>query len=307
MENRKKLGFIGYGNIGKLVINNILSLNLFDFKNIIVSNRNLSKLNLLIEKYPDVTVTSDNKFLAIESDIIFIFIGTGDVKNLLEEIKPYLNENTYLIHSAAALSFQMISKIYNGKVSQVIPSMASKSESDLEKLSNLKRLNDLDEVLELNREKHGVSLIAHNELVEEDNKEFLEDLFSSFSDIKVLGRENLENERNMEVATILSSCGPALISIFIKNLVKLSNSYCNLEKEELENILIKTVKSTTTQLDENNQTIDEIIRNTATKGGITQVGLDYIQNNNHVIDVMLKELFKTYNEKIAILNKQYGL
>jgi len=42
-----KIGFIGYGNMGQMIINNILSLNLLNEEEIIVSNRTIAKLNLL--------------------------------------------------------------------------------------------------------------------------------------------------------------------------------------------------------------------------------------------------------------------
>ena len=49
-----KIGVIGYGNMGSMIVNNILKLNLLlDDEELIVSNRHLNKFESLIEEYPE--------------------------------------------------------------------------------------------------------------------------------------------------------------------------------------------------------------------------------------------------------------
>lgn len=294
----KKIGFIGYGNIGNLIVNNILSLNLIKQEDMIISNRNLNKLNSLSENYPNLTTTSNNELLAKESQIIFICVETPDFKNVLIEIKTYLKGKTHLIHCSAGLSFEMISNIYAGKISQIIPTIISKSEIRLEKSDNVK-------LSYLNNEKKGVTLISHNANVDKEDKEFIEDLFENFTNIKVFSVEELENERNLETATLLASSSPALIASLIKQIAMVLNQYSSLKFNDLENILIKTIKASAIHLDEENLTINELINKTATKGGITQVGLDYIEENNETMTNLFKELFEKYDDVKFKLNQEY--
>jgi pyrroline-5-carboxylate reductase len=296
----EKIGFIGYGNIGNLIVNNILSLNLIKQGDIIVSNRNLNKLNSLKKNYPNLTITSNNEFLAKKSQVIFIFVETPDFKNVLMEIKPHLNKKSYLIHCSAGLSFDMISKVYSGKISQIIPTIISKSDMKLEKSEDSKKLSQLENI------KKGITLISHNVNVEKEDKKFIEDLFKNFTNIKILSEKELENERNLETSTLLSSSGPALISCFIKKVAIILNQYSSLKSNDLEDILIKTLKSTAIQLDEENLTINELIDKTATKGGITQVGLDYIEENGDQLDKLFKELFEKYDDVKFKLNQEYS-
>jgi len=85
---------------------------------------------------------------------------------VIEEINPLLSENTHIIHVCAGLNFEDVATVYDGQVSQVIPSLAS----------------TLDEkLISTNYRKKGVSLILHNNKVNNYDKEFVEELFNEFS------------------------------------------------------------------------------------------------------------------------------
>ncbi|MGL6299095.1 MAG: pyrroline-5-carboxylate reductase family protein, partial [Methanobacteriaceae archaeon] len=75
-----KIGFIGYGNMGSMIINNILDLNILESEytnnNIQVSNKTISKLDNLKKRYPKVAITNDNIELAKNCNKIFIFVKT---------------------------------------------------------------------------------------------------------------------------------------------------------------------------------------------------------------------------------------
>ena len=106
-----KIGVIGYGNMGSMIVNNILKLNLLlDDEELIVSNRHLNKFESLIEEYPDenLNITSDNTEVATQCEKILISVETPQFKEVLEEIKPFINENTHIIYTCAGLNFNHI-------------------------------------------------------------------------------------------------------------------------------------------------------------------------------------------------------
>lgn len=291
----EKIGFIGYGNMGKMIIKNILKFNVFDSQEMIISNRNIAKLDKLKENYPNIVITDDNKYLAKNSNKIFIFVETPQFKNLIKDISIFLDENTHIVHVCAGLSFDNISNIYNGSVSQVISSIAS----------------TFNEKSENYNFKNGISLILHNKNTSDEDKEFVEEIFNEFSYIEIIddlkrdvnvdnnvNDNNISSNNDIEVATILSSCGPAFISLMIDNLAKISSlkSKNSINFDKSKEIIIKTIIGTLNQIDTNNLTTDEIMIKTATKKGITEIGLNYIDDD---FDEFVKNLFN-------ILLKRYG-
>ena len=82
-----KIGVIGYGNMGSMIVNNILKLNLLlDDEELIVSNRHLNKFESLIEEYPEenLNITSDNKEVATQCEKILISVETPQFKEIIE-------------------------------------------------------------------------------------------------------------------------------------------------------------------------------------------------------------------------------
>lgn len=298
-DSMDKIGFIGYGNMGKMVIKNILGFNILDSYEMIVSNRTISKLDELKEDYPSITITDDNKYLAKNSNKIFIFVETPQFKKLINEVSPSIRKDTHIIHVCAGLSFDDISNVYEGPVSQVIPSIISTFNEKYEK-SNFEKL--------------GVSLILHNKNTSNNDKEFVEEIFNEFSYIEVIGGvddngSSKNSDNSLEIATILASCGPAFISLIINNLADIASlkSENNVDINKTKEIIIKTILGTLIQINTNNLSTDEIITKTATKRGITEIGLNYLDDN---FDKLSKNLFdillKRYDEVKQDLANEYS-
>lgn len=292
----EKFGFIGYGNIGKMVIENILKYNIFDSHEMMVSNRNIAKLDKLKENYPNITITDDNKQLAKNSSKIFIFVEIPQFKDLINEISPFLDENTHIIHVCAGLNFDNISNVYRGSVSQVIPSIAS----------------TFNKKSENSNYKNGISLILHNKNTLNEDKEFVEEIFNEFSYIEIINEfeSEINNSYNvLEMVTILASCGPAFISVMINNLANIASSKSEntLDFDKTKNIIVKTILGTLNQIDTKNLTTDEIIKKISTKKGITEIGLNYIDNNfDELAENLFDILFKRYGEVKKDLNDIYS-
>ena len=178
-----KIGVIGYGNMGSMIVNNILKLNLLlDDEELIVSNRHLNKFESLIEEYPEenLSITSDNKEVATQCQKILISVETPQFKEIIEEIKPFLNENTHIIYTCSGLNFNHIKQYFDGKLSLVIPTLASTVTSN-NSISSLAR-------------RKGVTLVKHNSKVELQERLFVEDLFNEFSYVRRIDNPIYFNE-----------------------------------------------------------------------------------------------------------------
>ena len=299
-----KIGVIGYGNMGSMIVNNILKLNLLlDDEELIVSNRHLNKFESLIEEYPDenLNITTDNTEVATQCEKILISVETPQFKEVLEEIKPFINENTHIIYTCAGLNFNHIKPFYDGKLSLVIPTLASTVTSN-NAISSLSR-------------RKGVTLIKHNYKVELQEKLFIEDLFNEFSYVNRIDtpiylteeEDNVHpNDNELEIKTILSSCGPAFLAIIIEKLAIASSEMSNIPQKEAEDIILKTIIGTSMLKEDQSLSNEDIISKVATKKGITQEGVDFLDKKfNKISKNLVKNLLTRYDEVNEDMNKQY--
>ena len=299
-----KIGVIGYGNMGSMIVNNILKLNLLlDDEELIVSNRHLNKFESLIEEYPEenLNITSDNKEVATQCQKILISVETPQFKEIIEEIKPFLNENTHIIYTCAGLNFNHIKQYFDGKLSLVIPTLASTVTSN-NSISSLAR-------------RKGVTLVKHNSKVELQERLFVEDLFNEFSYVRRIDNpiyfneeeNNLDpSDNELEMSTIISSCGPAFIAILMDKFAQSCSEASNIPKDDIENMVLKTVIGTAMLKDDQGLSNEDIINKVATKGGITQEGVDLLDKKfNKISKALIKTLLTRYDEVNDEMNKTY--
>ena len=299
-----KIGVIGYGNMGSMIVNNILKLNLLlDDEELIVSNRHLNKFESLIEEYPEenLSITSDNKEVATQCQKILISVETPQFKEIIEEIKPFLNESTHIIYPCSGLNFNHIKQHFDGKLSLVIPTLASTVTSN-NSISSLAR-------------RKGVTLVKHNSKVELQERLFVEDLFNEFSYVRRIDNpiyfneeeNNLDpSDNELEISTIISSCGPAFIAMMIKKFTQTCSESSNISQDEIEDMILKTVIGTAMLKDDQGLSNEDIINKVATKGGITQEGVDLLDKKfNKISKALIKTLLSRYDEVNDEMNKTY--
>lgn len=270
------IGIIGYGNIGKMISENLLKNNIVNEDDLIISNRRLSKLEDIKNNYEDIEVTDDNQMLSKKADKIIISTESKDLLDVIEEIKPNLN-GKHIIHTCAGISFQDIEEVYDGPVSLIIPTIASSfTESD-------------------NPQK-GISLIVHNDKVKFLDSTSIENLFNNFSYVKIL-----PSEEDIEIATILTSCAPAYIGLIVKKFAEFGFNHSDLDYEECKYLILKTLIGTSQVLSKesftSNDNCDDLINTVCTPNGITEKGLNYLDLElNTLTDELFDILLQSYEE-----------
>ncbi|MDZ4171941.1 MAG: pyrroline-5-carboxylate reductase dimerization domain-containing protein [Methanobacteriaceae archaeon] len=272
-----KKGFIGYGSMGKMIINGLFESKAICQDNIIISTRTLHKLNYLKQKYPKIEITSNKLTLAKKCSTIFIFVNTGEVKNILDEIKDYLIKDVHIVHICAGLPIKTMEHVFNGKISRIIPSLTS----------------------EVNE---GISLMVHNDKVSEVEKNDLECLFNNISQVKVISEEYIG------MATDLTSCAPAFIAFMLMQMSHIGAEKSGISTIDAEEMMIKTFYGTAKLLHEKEMGFEELIARVSTPGGITAEGIKSLEND---LPPAFNNLFKmTSNKRENLekeLDKQYGV
>jgi pyrroline-5-carboxylate reductase len=69
-----KVGFIGYGSMGSMLVNSFISSGALTPGEIIVSTRTKSKLDLLKNQWGDIVIAGDNTEAARQAKYIFVCV-----------------------------------------------------------------------------------------------------------------------------------------------------------------------------------------------------------------------------------------
>ena len=275
----KKYGFIGYGNIGSMLVSGFLDNNFLEPEQIVLSNRNQSKLKKPKNKWPQVNIVNSNKELAKESSYIFICVEPLDIKDVLNEIKNDIKKSDHIISVAAGVTLSDIEASLPEKtmITKVIPSVTS-------------RVNI------------GVSLICHNSLVNDSQNKEINDLFNTIGNTKII------KETNFEAAADATNPG-FLAFILEKYTESLSNmNHHDLTKKEIEELVTITLYGMINMVIKNKNSLSNITSMVATEGGITEQGVNLLESElGLVFDELFISTFKKHDKIKKIIKEQFYL
>jgi pyrroline-5-carboxylate reductase len=182
----ERIGFIGFGSMGSMLINGFIESGVLLPDQIIVASRTKDKLKVLSQKWAQIFIADDNMIVAQHSDILFLCVKPLEIIPLLYEIKEHISENCHLVSIAACVKIANLEAIYQGEITKVIPSVTSEV-------------------------KEGTSLFCHNALVSHESASILETMFQG------IGRVEIIKEDDFEVAADLTSCAPGMIAAIFQN------------------------------------------------------------------------------------------
>ncbi len=264
---KKQIGIIGIGNVGSMMLHKFTELNLFEEKNIYVANRSKEKLESLKKKYPSLNICDSNIELARSCKNILLCVEPLNLPNVLLEIKPYINDETYLMVSTSMVSHKDIYKFHEGSITIFMPTLISMVNG-------------------------GVSLTYHNQHVGGNEKAFFENIMGSFSEVKNVGEEDINLAQNMTAS--FPGFFAEIMLEFVKSASKRSN---NVSDEELEHMLLVSLLGASRLLLEKNMSFEETIHRVSTKGGITYEGVKVFKEKlPEVFDAALDASTGRYDE-----------
>ena len=146
-------------------------------------------LAALTKKYPSVHIAESNHSLARECNRVLLCTKPLDAVRALSEIYGDLRADTHLVSIVACLPLGQIARFFPGSVTRVVPSLTGEMQA-------------------------GVTLLCHNEKVSRKAAHEIEELISALGTVVVI------NEEDIDVATDLTSCGPALITVLMEEFAR---------------------------------------------------------------------------------------
>ncbi|MCY8003264.1 pyrroline-5-carboxylate reductase ProG [Bacillus haynesii] len=261
----KKIGFIGYGSMAQMIAAKLLDQEKISDDMVIVSSRNDGKTGELRKLYPNVACQSAEE-LAKQCGLIFICVPPMAVKETLEKIQPFLQEDVHIVSIAAGVELDRLHDWTSGQVTRYIPTLTSEAGI-------------------------GVSLVVHGERVAEADKNRLEEYLSAFSTVKRI------HESDIDAASNLTSSSPGFIASIFEEFAQAAVRNSSLTKEEAFQFLIHSLLGTGKLLMEKDMTFAQTLDRVATKGGITAEGAEVIQDAMpEVFDELFARTMKKYED-----------
>ena len=257
----KKIGFIGLGKMASAIIGGLVEAFPQKRESILAAELNPEAAKMAQEKF-GLKLVGSNQELVQEADIIFLCVKPFVVKDVLEEIKFFVNEKKTIVSIAAGISMETINKSLD---------------------SNLGIIRIMPNTPALVRE--GMSAIAATENVRDDDFDFVFELFSQ------IGTAVKISENLMDAVTALSGSGPAfyyyLINEFAKSATKEGLAY-----EDALVMSAQTALGAAKMILETKLPPETLIKNVTTPGGTTEQG-NIVLNASSIPSIFDEVIAKT--------------
>jgi len=238
-----KFGFIGLGNMGSSLAAGLLERGAVAPGSTLVANRGLGKAESFAKRFPGVTVAENNLLAAEGSDVLFVAVRTDQLLDVLKEISS-VRDGVHVVVVNGAMPLPVLEGVCKSSVSKLIPSVT----------------------MERGR---GVSLLSHGPSVTPSQARSLESTLGRASKVVIV------QEGSMDVATDLTSCGPALIAEMMHQFAEAGVRH-GIERKDAWEMVLETMQGAALTL-ASGESVASLKEKVATKGGITEQGLAVLE------------------------------
>ncbi len=113
-----KLGFIGCGNMAQAMMNGIIGKGLYSKENVMAADHAQAALDKA-SKELGIRVTTDNKEVAKEADILVLAVKPFHYPDVIHEISSLISTDKLVISIAAGQTIENIEKLFNKEIKLV--------------------------------------------------------------------------------------------------------------------------------------------------------------------------------------------
>lgn len=240
-----KFGLLGYGKMGKALIDGLITQGFLEESNLFVYTPNSS--SRAKADHPGLNICRDAQMMCDQSDIILMAVKPQVLPNEIMALKNHLKDKV-IISIAAGISTENLIALVDPstQVIRVMPNLAVEVEK-------------------------GVILLSKAYNLDSENLNICAVMFAK------LGFVQMIDEDKMDIGSVLIGSGPAFIAYFI-NALKLgaSNQFSD---EETFNMIYQTVIGTIAYLQKNKIQPNELINRVCSPNGSTIEGINSLKDN----------------------------
>ncbi|GAW81677.1 pyrroline carboxylate reductase [Plasmodium gonderi] len=246
MENIK-LGFIGLGKMGSALAHGIAKSKIIQEKNIYYHSPS--------KKNTPLNYLRSNIELAQVCDIIVCAVKPDLANEVLSDIKGYL-KSKLLISICGGLNIESLKQMVGSeiKIVRIMPNTPCLIGQ-------------------------GAFIFCANSCVNDTDKKYVIDLFNSCGIIHEI------KEKDMDIGTAISGCGPAYVFLFIESLID-AGVKNGLNRDLAKKLVLQTISGSTQMVLSSDIPIQQLKDDICSPGGITAVGLFTLEKHGFKYGVM---------------------
>lgn len=257
-----QVGFIGTGNMGRILIEAFLRARALKPGQIHASNRTFAKAVELAKAYPGLNVYPGNGRVAQKSDLLFLCVKPLDYRRVIEEIARDIREEQIVISITSPVSIADLESRLKGKIAKVIPSIT-------------------------NQAGKGATLLMAGPRLKSEDKEKLYSLLGTISQPLWL------DEKYTRISSDIASCGPAFLSFLMERMAKAAEEVTGLPRHQAITLITHMFIGTAALLEEG-MDLETLRQKVTVPGGVTAVGLDVLDRET---EELFHKLFKATHHK----------
>ncbi|WP_020615673.1 late competence protein ComER [Paenibacillus daejeonensis] len=258
-----KVGFIGTGSMGSLLIESFIRSGAMSPEQITASSRSLAKTERLAASYPGLRAVPSNAEVVRSSDLVFLCIKPLDFKHVIDDIKASVHPEQMIVSITSPVLLAQLEEWLPCKVAKVIPSITNYVCS-------------------------GAALCIYGKRIDPADRDRLEGLLSHISEPLRI------EEQYTRVVSDISSCGPAFFACFLQRFIDAAVQETGIDPEEATTLASRMLLGTGKLLTEGGLTPDQLQARVSVPGGITA---EAIRMLNHELDGTFNRLIRTTHAK----------
>jgi len=270
-----KIGFIGAGSMGSLLIESLIKSEAVEPSQIKVSNRTYAKAQALAQKFPGLIAETSNISAAVGADIVFLCIKPHEFATVTREIKSYLRPEQIIVSITSPVLIAHLEHELESKIAKVIPSITNKMWS-------------------------GATLCIYGKRMNEEDQIKLEELLNYISEPLQI------DEAYTRIVSDISSCGPAFFAFLLQQFIDAAVEETGISRQGAMTIASNMILGTGLLLTEGGLTTEEVQQRVAVPGGITAKALSMLgRETDGIFNELIRVTHAKYYEDLEKVNQTF--
>ncbi|MBD2844487.1 late competence protein ComER [Paenibacillus sp. IB182496] len=260
-----KVGFIGTGSMGSLLIDAFIRSGALQPQQIRAANRTRAKAERLAIRHPGLQAVASNLEAVLGCELVFLCVKPLEYRQVLDEIKASMQPEQMIVSITSPVLLAQLEDMMPCKVAKMIPSIT----------------NDVFS---------GVVLCTYGSRASAADCERLEALLGS------IGRPLQIDEAYTRIASDLSSCGPAFFAFLLQKYIDAAVEETGIAREEASRLASSMLLGTGKLLTDGALSPEQLQARVSVPGGITAKALRMLDTE---LDGVFNRLIRTTHAKFA--------
>ena len=265
----KKIGIIGFGNMGEAIAARLRSRMSKPGKLLMVADVDKAKLKKARDRYK-VLVADSNKKLASFSDVLIIAVKPKDFEALLREIAPFLSKAKFVISIAAGITTRYIEK-------------------RLGKVAVVRAMPNMPAVIG-----EAISSISGGSFATKADMKMARDIFSSIGEVVEV------DEKFVDSVTAVSGSGPAYFFYLMESLIEAAMAL-GIDEAKAKTLVFKTALGGAKLAEALGLHPGNLRAKVTSKGGTTEAALGVLESEG--FKAMVKRAVTAARDRSRELSK----